>query len=78
VRATARVAHKTGEISTATHDAGVVFPPPQGRPPYVLAVLTGTGSDTVDRFEPIARISARAFEALRSAQEPTSSLSKEH
>ena len=78
VRATARVAHKTGEISTATHDAGVVFPPPQGRPPYVLAVLTGTGSDTVDRFEPIARISARAFEALRSAQEATSSLSKEH
>ena len=72
VRATARVAHKTGEISTATHDAGVVFPDPpsrrrsggHGRQPYVLAVLTGTGPDTLDRFEPIARISARAFELL--------------
>ena len=70
VRATARVAHKTGEISTATHDAGVVFPPSRTRsgghahPPYVLAVLTGTGADTVNRFEPIARISARVFELM--------------
>jgi beta-lactamase class A len=70
VRATTRVAHKTGEISTATHDAGVVFPPSpkrsggQAHPPYVLAVLTGTGADTLNRFEPIARISARAFELM--------------
>ena len=72
MRATACVAHKTGEISTATHDAGVVFPDPpsrkrsggHGRQPYVLAVLTGTGPDLVDRFEPIARISGRAFELL--------------
>jgi beta-lactamase class A len=62
VRATARVAHKTGEISAATHDAGVVFGP--SRPPYVLAVLTGIGPDSSDRFEPIARISARAFELM--------------
>jgi beta-lactamase class A len=62
VRATARVAHKTGEISTATHDSGVVFT--AGRPPYVLAVLTGIGADTVNRCEPIARISARAFELM--------------
>jgi beta-lactamase class A len=62
VRATARVAHKTGEISTATHDAGVVFP--ADRPPYVLAILTGAGPDTVNRYEPIARISARAFDLL--------------
>ena len=62
VRATARVAHKTGEISSATHDAGIVFLP--GRSPYVLAVLTGTTGDMPNRFEPIARISARAFECL--------------
>lgn len=62
VRATARVAHKTGEISSATHDAGIVFLP--GRPPYVLAVLTGTTVDMPNRFEPIARISARAFDCL--------------
>jgi beta-lactamase class A len=65
VRAAARVAHKTGEISTVTHDAGVVFLP--GRPPYALAVLTGTTPDAVNRFEPIARISARAFERIASA-----------
>jgi beta-lactamase class A len=65
VRAAARVAHKTGEISTMTHDAGVVFLP--GRPPYALAVLTGTAPDAANRFEPIARISARAFERITSA-----------
>ena len=36
--AKARVAHKTGEISTVTHDAGMIFLP--GRAPYVLVVLT--------------------------------------
>ena len=35
--AKARVAHKTGEISTVTHDAGMVFLP--GRAPYALLVL---------------------------------------
>lgn len=33
-----RVAHKTGDISTANHDAAIVYPP--GRKPYVLIVLT--------------------------------------
>ena len=65
VRAAARVAHKTGEISTATHDAGVVFLP--GRPPYVLAVLTSTAPDAANRFEPIARISARTFARIAGA-----------
>jgi beta-lactamase class A len=64
IRAAARVAHKTGEISTVTHDAGIVFLP--GRPPYALAVLTTTG-DAPNRFEPIARISARAFEHIATA-----------
>ena len=34
----ARVAHKTGEISTVAHDAGVVYLPK--RKPYVLVILT--------------------------------------
>ena len=34
----ARVAHKTGNISTVHHDAGIVFL--DGRKPYVLVVLT--------------------------------------
>ena len=62
VRAASQVAHKTGEISTVTHDAGIVFLP--GRPPYVLAVLTGTGAQRGPRFAPIAHISRRAFEQV--------------
>ena len=65
VRAAARVAHKTGEISTVTHDVGLIFLP--GRPPYALAVLTETPRDTVERFEPVARISSRAFEWIDAA-----------
>ena len=40
----ARVAHKTGEISTVTHDAGLVFLP--DRAPYALAVLTEWDADS--------------------------------
>lgn len=39
----ARVAHKTGNISTVHHDAGIVFF--TERRPYVLAVLTQFGAD---------------------------------
>jgi len=65
IRGVARIAHKTGEISTVTHDAGIVFLP--GRQPYALAVLTGTGPDAPDRYEPIARISRRAFNCIAGA-----------
>jgi beta-lactamase class A len=65
IRAAARVGHKTGEISSVTHDAGMVFLP--GRPPYVLTVLTQTPGDAAERFEPIARISARAFDRIADA-----------
>jgi beta-lactamase class A len=65
VRAAARVAHKTGEISTVTHDIGLVFLP--GRPPYALAVLTETPADVAERFRTIARISASAFERIAQA-----------
>jgi beta-lactamase class A len=63
VRASARIAHKTGEISTATHDAGIVFL--GGRAPYVLAVLTGASGTAEERYAPIARISELVFEVMR-------------
>jgi beta-lactamase class A len=49
--AEAKVAHKTGEISTVAHDAGIVYLPE--REPYALVVLTefkardGGGKDTI-------------------------------
>jgi beta-lactamase class A len=49
--AAAKVAHKTGEISTVAHDAGIVYLPE--REPYALVVLTefkardGGGKDTI-------------------------------
>jgi beta-lactamase class A len=68
VRAAARIAHKTGEISTATHDAGIVFLP--GRAPYVLAVLTGCSGTTAERYAPIAEVSAQVFEAVSTGSAP--------
>lgn len=68
VRETARVAHKTGEIASATHDAGMVFLP--RRPPYVLAVLTGCGGESPARYAAIARISSAAYRAAAGAQAP--------
>ena len=63
----ARVAHKTGEISTAAHDAGIVFLP--NREPYVLAVLTQWPPDAGRRREVIARISQSVFDHLRATEE---------
>ena len=58
----ARVAHKTGEISTVAHDAGVVFLPE--REPYVVAILTEWEADRGGRSETIARISRTIFHHL--------------
>ena len=40
----ARVAHKTGNISTVHHDAGIIFL--EGRKPYALVVLTQFAAET--------------------------------
>ena len=58
----ARVANKTGEISTVAHDAGIVFLP--DREPYVVVVLTEWQPDAsmVGRKETIARISRAIYE----------------
>jgi beta-lactamase class A len=58
----ARVAHKTGEISTVAHDAGVVYLPK--RKPYVLVVLTEWAPDVSGRSRTIASISHTIYEHL--------------
>jgi beta-lactamase class A len=56
----ARVAHKTGEISTVAHDAGVVYLP--SRDPYVVAILTEWPPEGSGRKNTIAQISRAVFE----------------
>jgi beta-lactamase class A len=58
----ARVAHKTGEISTVAHDAGVVYLPK--RKPYVLVVLTEWDPEGTGRSRTIATISHTIYEFL--------------
>jgi beta-lactamase class A len=58
----ASVAHKTGEISTACHDAGIVYLPE--REPYILVVLTEVAAETNGRREAVAKISEAVFQCL--------------
>lgn len=62
-----RVAHKTGDISTIAHDAGVVYPP--ARRPYVVAILTEWPRDATRRSETIAEVSHAVFELLTGVEE---------
>ena len=64
VRAAARIANKTGEISIAAHDAGIVYL--ADRQPYVLAVLTEPDPASDRRMERIARTSSIVYEWLTS------------
>src|SRR3954468_12243133 len=59
-----RVAHKTGEISTVAHDAGVVYPP--NRQPYVIAILTEWAPDASGRKQTIAEASQAVYQILTS------------
>jgi len=59
----ARVAHKTGEISSVAHDAGIVYLP--DREPYVVVVLTEFDNGEGNRKETIARISRLVWEYLQ-------------
>jgi len=63
----ARVAHKTGEISTVAHDAGVIYLPK--RKPYVLVILTEWEPEGTGRSRTIATISHTIYEFL--TQGPT-------
>ena len=57
-----RVAHKTGEISTVAHDAGVVYLPK--RKPYVVVILTEWDPAAAGRSRTIAAISHAIYEHL--------------
>lgn len=67
VRSIAKVAHKTGEISTVTHDAGAVFMP--GRPPYVIAVFVESDGDLKERQDVGIAASAAVCECVMAAGE---------
>ena len=58
----ATVAHKTGEISTASHDIGIVYLPE--REPYIVAILTEFDEDKAGRRETVAAISAAIYRSL--------------
>src|SRR5262249_561933 len=58
----ATVAHKTGEISTACHDIGIVYLPE--REPYIIAILTEFDPDREGRRETIAAISEAIYRSL--------------
>ena len=55
-----RVAHKTGEMSTVAHDAGVVYP--AGREPYVVVILTEWQPDRTGRQGVIAKLSRAVYQ----------------
>lgn len=59
----ARVANKTGEISTVAHDTGLVYLP--DRRPYAVAILTEWSPDrTTGRRETLANVSRAIYEHL--------------
>jgi len=58
----ARVAHKTGEISTIAHDAGIVYLPK--RKPYIVAILTEWDPEMSGRHPTIAAASYMIYEHL--------------
>ncbi|HEV7867978.1 MAG TPA: serine hydrolase [Chthoniobacteraceae bacterium] len=58
----ARVAHKTGEISTICHDAGIVYLP--DRQPYIVVILTESGPGQEHRQKAVASISSAVFHYL--------------
>jgi beta-lactamase class A len=57
----ARVAHKTGNISTVHHDAGIVYL--DGRKPYVLVILTQFPAEA-GRGTAVADVSRDIFQTL--------------
>ncbi|MDQ6622360.1 MAG: class A beta-lactamase-related serine hydrolase [Verrucomicrobiota bacterium] len=58
----ATVAHKTGEISTACHDVGIVYLPE--REPYIVAILTEVDPDKNGHRETVRKISEVVYAAV--------------
>ncbi len=55
-----QVAHKTGEIATCTHDAGLVLLP--GRRPYAVAILTQHSPEAEAPQKAVAKVSRAIYE----------------
>jgi beta-lactamase class A len=62
----ATVAHKTGEISTACHDIGIVYLPE--RQPYIAVILTEFNPEHNGRRETVAVISEMIHRSLTGIQ----------
>jgi beta-lactamase class A len=62
----AAVAHKTGEISTACHDMGIVYLPE--REPYIAVILTEFDSEGDGRREIVAAISGAIYRSIVGAE----------
>lgn len=62
-----RVAHKTGEFQTTRHDVGVVFDR-EGRPAYVLAVLTRDLVEPPRTCWAVAELSRDIYRMVMAAQ----------
>src|SRR5438034_9837649 len=62
----AAVAHKTGEISTACHDMGIVYLPE--REPYIAVILTEFDSEGNGRREIVATISVAIYRLIVGAE----------
>src|SRR6266571_1360014 len=56
------VAHKTGEISTACHDAGIVYLPE--REPYIVVILTEFDAEKDGRYQTLVGISNLIYRSL--------------
>jgi beta-lactamase class A len=56
------VAHKTGEISTACHDIGIIYLPE--REPYITAILTEFDPEREGRREMVAAISEAIYRSV--------------
>ncbi|MDQ3438805.1 MAG: class A beta-lactamase-related serine hydrolase [Planctomycetota bacterium] len=67
VRSQARVAHKTGDISTASHDVGLVFLP--GRPPYITGIFVESSGDPRERTAIGIKASTAVYECIAAAGE---------
>ncbi len=65
----AEVAHKTGEISTVCHDAGLVYTP--DTKPYVISILTEADETVQNRKAAVAAISSAVFKFLRPSEKET-------
>ncbi len=63
----AAVAHKTGEISTACHDIGIVYLPE--RQPYILVILTEFDPEQEGRRETVAAISEAIHRSLTETEQ---------